>query len=99
VCHGACPKDRLLPDADGAPRLSYLCAGYQTFFRHIRRPMALMVEELRQQRPPANVMRRLAQEDAALAAKFAAAKRNDLCPCGSGKKFKLCHGQAGKSME
>ncbi|HSV39468.1 MAG TPA: preprotein translocase subunit SecA [Nocardioidaceae bacterium] len=26
---------------------------------------------------------------------FATAGRNDLCPCGSGKKFKRCHGQPG----
>jgi preprotein translocase subunit SecA len=26
---------------------------------------------------------------------FAKANRNDPCPCGSGKKFKKCHGQEG----
>jgi hypothetical protein len=25
---------------------------------------------------------------------FAGAERNDPCPCGSGRKFKQCHGQA-----
>ncbi|HNT75444.1 MAG TPA: anaerobic sulfatase maturase [Anaerolineae bacterium] len=99
ICNGGCPKNRLLPDDNGEPRLNYLCAGYRTFFRHIRYPMEMMVEELRQQRPPANVMARLAQADAALAAKCAVAGRNDPCPCGSGKKFKLCHGQRGKAME
>jgi len=99
VCNGGCPKNRLLPVEDGAPQLNYLCAGYQAFFRYIRHPMEMMVEELRQRRPPANVMTRLAQADAALTAKFAAAKRNDPCPCGSGKKFKVCHGQRGKSTE
>lgn len=27
--------------------------------------------------------------------KFAGVGRNDLCPCGSGKKYKQCHGQKG----
>jgi tetratricopeptide (TPR) repeat protein len=31
-------------------------------------------------------------EAAALAARFARAGRNDPCPCGSGRKFKKCHG-------
>ncbi|HOU14600.1 MAG TPA: SEC-C metal-binding domain-containing protein [Anaerolineae bacterium] len=39
-------------------------------------------------------MQRLAQEEAELAARFAQARRNDPCPCGSGKKFKHCHGRA-----
>jgi uncharacterized protein len=29
----------------------------------------------------------------ALEEAFARAGRNDLCPCGSGQKFKRCHGQ------
>jgi uncharacterized protein len=31
---------------------------------------------------------------ARLAEAFAAAGRNDPCPCGSGRKFKRCHGSA-----
>jgi uncharacterized protein len=31
--------------------------------------------------------------DLQLAEAFAAAGRNDPCPCGSGKKFKQCHGR------
>ncbi len=94
VCNGGCPKNRIAVTADGEPGLNYLCAGYKAFFTHIDRPMRMMVEELRQRRAPANVMYRLAQEEADLAARFAQARRNDLCPCGSGKKFKYCHGRA-----
>ena len=93
ICNGACPKNRILVTPDGEPGLNYLCAGYKAFFHHIDRPMQMMVEELRHRRAPANVMQRLAQEEAALEAKFANANRNDPCPCGSGKKFKHCHGR------
>ena len=34
----------------------------------------------------------LAEEDAAARPAFAGAGRNDLCPCGSGQKYKKCHG-------
>jgi uncharacterized protein len=94
ICNGGCPKNRIVATPDGEPGLNHLCAGYKAFFTHIDRPMRMMVEELRQQRAPANVMYRLAQEEADLAARFAQAKRNDPCPCGSGKKFKYCHGRA-----
>jgi len=92
VCNGGCPKDRILATGSAAPPLNYLCAGYKAFFEHIRRPMQLMVEELRQRRPPANVMARLREAERALEKQFRAAGRNDPCPCGSGKKFKHCHG-------
>ncbi len=93
ICNGGCPKNRILVTSDGEPGLNYLCEGYKAFFTHIDHPMQMMVEELRQHRAPANVMQRLAQEDAALEARFAQANRNDPCPCGSGKKFKYCHGR------
>jgi uncharacterized protein YecA (UPF0149 family) len=53
--------------------------------------MQIMAGELYAQRPPANIMRILAEEEAALQRRFATAQRNDPCPCGSGRKFKQCH--------
>ena len=38
--------------------------------------------------PASEVMRVLTLEE-----NFARAGRNDPCPCGSGRKFKRCHGQ------
>jgi uncharacterized protein len=87
VCNGGCPKNRL--DA----RLNYLCAGYKAFFKHIDEPMRFMAKELKANRPPANVVRHMAQHEAEFERRFAHTQRNAPCPCGSGRKFKHCHGR------
>ncbi len=92
VCNGGCPKDRVLHTPDGEPGLNWLCDGFKAFFTHIDRPMRFMADELHAGRAPANIMGVLAQEDAAERRRFAQAGRNDPCPCGSGRKFKKCHG-------
>lgn len=56
ACHGECPQHRFLTTPDGEPGLNYLCAGYKHFFHHIDPYMKFMADELRQRRPPANVM-------------------------------------------
>ena len=94
ACHGGCPKDRFIFTPDGEPGLNYLCAGYKLFFHHIADAMRFMVEELRHERPPANIMAHLAQQDAAAQRVYPVIGRNEPCPCGSGRKFKHCHGAA-----
>ena len=93
VCNGGCPKNRVLTTPDGEPGLNYLCAGYLAFFRHIDRPMRFMAFELRAGRAPANIMLMLARETQARQQQFAGVGRNDPCPCGSGRKYKHCHGR------
>ena len=88
ACNGECPKHRFLKTPDGESGLNYLCAGYKLFFRHIAPYMAFMVQQLEQRRSPANVMRWAQQEDSGRKA----TGRNEICPCGSGKKFKRCCG-------
>ena len=95
MCNGGCPKNRTLHTSEGKLGLNYLCAGYKAFFSHIDHPMQLMAEELRAKRPPANIMLHLAQEEADLQQRLAQARRNAPCPCGSGRKFKHCHGKSG----
>jgi uncharacterized protein len=95
VCNGGCPKNRLSQTSTGEPGLNYLCAGYRAFFNHIDPAMKFMTSELRHRRPPANIMLWLAQQEQAQVALFAQAGRNDPCPCGSGVKFKKCHGKRG----
>ena len=97
VCNGGCPKNRFITTPDGEAGLNYLCAGYRAFFNHVRPTMDFMARELTQRRPPANVMLRMALYDAELERAFASAGRNDPCPCGSGLKFKRCHGRRGRT--
>lgn len=56
ACNGECPKNRFAVTPAGEPGLNYLCAGYKRFFRHIDLYMRFMANELRNRRPPANVM-------------------------------------------
>jgi uncharacterized protein len=87
ACHGGCPKDRFLTTLAGEPGLNYLCAGYKAFFHHVDEPMCLMADALRAGRAPAEIMERYAAEDRRRG-------RNDPCSCGSGRKWKRCHGAA-----
>jgi len=93
ACHGECPRNRFILTPDGEPGLNYLCAGYMAFFKHVDRPMRIMGELLRRERAPSEIMQILTAEEAKLREAFAKTGRNDPCPCGSGKKFKQCHGR------
>jgi uncharacterized protein len=97
VCHGGCPKNRFILTPDGEPGLNYLCAGYRSFFNHIDQSMLAMANLLRQGQPPAKIMDIVASGDGEGKDRFEGVRRNDYCPCGSGRKFKLCHGRAVKS--
>ena len=94
ACNGECPKQRFLQTPDGEPGLNYLCAGYKLFFNHIDPYMQFMAAELRQQRPPANVMAWTRLRDLRQAGKSRPG-RNEPCFCGSGKKYKKCCGAGG----
>lgn len=87
ACQGECPKNRFLTTPAGEPGLNYLCEGWKAFFRHIDFPMQILAGLIRRGYPASEVMRVMVLEDA-----FARAGRNDPCPCGSGRKFKRCHG-------
>ena len=62
ACHGECPRNRFLMTADGEPGLNYLCKGYHAFFSHAAAAMDYMRRQLQQGRPPANVMKWLAEQ-------------------------------------
>ena len=79
MCNGGCPKYRIIQTPDGDAGLNYLCAGLKHFFLHSRAPLESLVS--RQRQSPHSI--RPATEKAG---------RNDLCPCGSGKKYKKCCG-------
>jgi uncharacterized protein len=90
ACYGECPRNRFITAPDGQPGLNYLCAGYQRFFRHIDMPMRMMADLLQRGRSPAEIMQWYAAQDGR---QYIGAGRNQRCPCGSGKKYKHCHGR------
>ncbi|NJD20894.1 MAG: anaerobic sulfatase maturase [Gemmatimonadetes bacterium] len=94
LCNGECPKHRFLATPDGEAGLNWLCEGYKAFFTRTAPWFQAMAELLQRGRPPAEVMRLVAEQD--LREALARAGRNDPCPCGSGRKFKSCCGATGR---
>jgi uncharacterized protein len=92
ACHGGCPRNRFIKTPDGEEGLNYLCAGYKAFFSHVDRPMKIMAGLLQNRRYADEVMGILAAEEKARQ-ETVKVGRNDPCPCGSGKKYKRCHGR------
>ena len=85
ACHGGCPKDRFTDDPYGEPGLNYQCPSFKAFFHHVDGPMRRMSQLLRAGRAPSELVHEYAAEDARRG-------RNDPCTCGSGRKWKHCHG-------
>jgi uncharacterized protein len=93
TCHGECPKNRVLATPDGEPGLNWLCAGLKAFFAHVDRPMRIIADLLRRGQYADGIMKILAQEEGRSLPKAEKIGRNDPCPCGSGRKYKECHGR------
>lgn len=89
VCHGGCPKHRFAVSPGGHPGHNYLCAGYKHFFKHITPYMNVWQQLQENGYPPSAIAQWLASEAQQAPT---AAKRNDPCPCGSGRKYKKCCG-------
>jgi uncharacterized protein len=85
LCNGGCPKDRFVPSRGGEPGHNYLCEGLYGFFAHTRPTMSIMARLVQQGKYADGVMDVVRADDAKRG-------RNDPCLCGSGKKFKACHG-------
>jgi uncharacterized protein len=50
MCHGECPKNRILLTPDGEPGLNYLCDGYKSFFTHCKPFVSKVAEVWSQQK-------------------------------------------------
>jgi len=90
ACHGDCPKHRFARTPDGESGLSYLCQAYRRIFTHMNPRMNIMAQLVRSGRLASEVMEIVMKEDRQR--EFAAGKRNDPCPCDSGRKYKKCCG-------
>jgi uncharacterized protein len=93
VCNGECPKNRFIETPDGEPGLNYLCEGYKAFFKHADKPMRIMADLLRRGRNADEVMNMLKTEERGGERVSTKPGRNEPCFCGSGLKFKKCHGK------
>jgi uncharacterized protein len=87
ACNGGCPKDRFISTPDGESGLHYLCAGYQSFFRHIDQPMKVMAGLLRRGQDATGLRDWYARADAKRAP-------DDPCSCGRDTLWGSCHGAA-----
>jgi uncharacterized protein len=84
LCNGGCLKDRQRMWGDFEGKTSYLCESYKIFFQHALPWFQKKADEiLTEHRKQKNAI-------AIPAPPTKKAKRNDPCPCGSGKKFKHC---------
>jgi uncharacterized protein len=93
ACHGGCPKDRFAVTPQGDPGLNYLCPSFKAYFHHVDAPMRKMAALLKQGRAPSEIMLDYVPKGQRLPlGAFANTPRNAPCPCGSGKRFKQCHG-------
>ncbi|HWR40756.1 MAG TPA: anaerobic sulfatase maturase [Patescibacteria group bacterium] len=96
ACNGECPKNRFVEMDDDEP-LNYLCGAYKSFFAHAEPSMKIMAELLRQGRLAEEVMQVLKYQERSdeNGNKESTVKsgRNEPCFCGSGRKFKHCHGK------
>ncbi|MGM0432692.1 MAG: anaerobic sulfatase maturase, partial [Spirochaetota bacterium] len=86
LCFGGCLRNRL-PDKDTGSDLNYLCEGYKHFYAHTKPYFAAMAKAIKHKHYAKDYTPFLNPEV------FKHAERNAPCPCGSGKKFKHCHGR------
>jgi len=86
MCHGGCPKDRILQTPDGEAGRNYLCAGYKRFFTHCQPFVAELSALWRRQ----SLERQIPLASPKNTQTIPKTGRNDPCPCGSGRKYKKC---------
>ncbi len=82
-CYGGCPKDRQSDPGDKGS--NHFCQSFKMFFEHAD----ARLQELAKKWMIENGFLPPEQEEKP---DFTNVGRNDPCPCGSGKKFKNCHG-------
>jgi len=103
LCHGECPRYRIINEGRAENGLPYLCPSLKEFFGHsyrrleqvaVRtgRAMGLAVPDGHMPAGERTRTRAMPVADVRKQARKAGVGRNDSCPCGSGKKYKRCCG-------
>lgn len=86
ICHGGCPKNRIIKTDTGEDGLNYLCDGYKRFFKYIDPYMKEIASRIEGRQTPPEIKKALGE----FHHRIWDVGRNDPCPCGSGKKYKKC---------
>ena len=97
ACHGGCPKHRFLVTSDGEAGLSYFCRSIKHFMKHAGLTLYQMAQLVQSGRPASDIMTARAGSGMIGAdgvQRSSKVRRNDFCPCGSGKKYKACCGRS-----
>jgi uncharacterized protein len=97
-CWGACPKDRIKFTPQKEKGLHYLCEGYKAFYSHTEPHLQKIAECIRMGHPAKDwknleALQRRASAPHPLHKRQNNVGRNTSCPCGSGKKYKICCGR------
>ena len=83
LCRGGCPKDRIRDPRDRGR--NHFCESFKMFFKHADARLKEMAENWKREQTRLKTRSRVRQSGRQI-------KRNDPCPCGSGRKFKECCG-------
>ncbi len=86
-CHGDCTKFKVFEDRS-PDSLSFLCPGFKDFLAYTEKRFDKVADQVRTQRRQNGEVPSGSQAN--IPKDF---PRNEPCPCGSGKKFKKCHGK------
>jgi len=78
---------------DGEPGWNYLCTGYKAFLKHADKPMRIMADLMRRGKLAKEVMKAMGTKERGGERVSTKPGRNAPCFCGSGLKFKKCHGR------
>lgn len=90
MCNGGCPKDRFIKTPDGEDGLNYLCSGYKDYYGHVQPLLAKILGFYKRGMSATTVMAEIERSEHTERQIWKTTSRNDPCPCGSGKKYKLC---------
>jgi len=85
-CWGGCTKDRISDPRDNG--LNHFCTAYKMFFEHADVRLRKLAAEWKNQQE--SMKTRDNTGSVTGIENFKKVGRNDLCPCGSGKKYKQC---------
>ncbi|EKN65237.1 radical SAM domain-containing protein [Neobacillus bataviensis LMG 21833] len=81
LCHGGCPRNRKWRADRSTSEVDYFCSSYKQIYSYANERMKQLGD---------NVRARMFQQNVDRYFKGKMPKRNDPCPCGSGKKYKQC---------